>query len=85
MEQALRNNGLKASGVVSADTTRAYKPQREIFDEALKISGCTPGEVVHIGDSYDTDVVGCTTWGSDRCCFCGDKQDSMTTWLPQKV
>ena len=58
MKQALRHNGLKAAGVVSADTARAYKPHREIFDEALRISGCTPGEVVHIGDSYDTDVVG---------------------------
>ena len=58
MEQALRHNGLKAAGVVSADTARAYKPHREIFDEALSISGCAPGEVVHIGDSYDTDVVG---------------------------
>ena len=58
MEQAQRHNGLKATGVVSADTARAYKPHREIFDEALRFSGCTPGEVVHIGDSYDTDVVG---------------------------
>ena len=58
MEQALRHNGLKAAGVVSADTARAYKPHREIFDEALRASGCIPGDIVHIGDSYDTDVVG---------------------------
>ena len=58
MEQALRRNGLKAMGVISADTARAYKPHREIFDEALRVSGCMSGEVVHIGDSYDTDVVG---------------------------
>ena len=58
MEQALQRNGLKAAGVVSADTVRAYKPHREIFDKALRISGCAPSEVVHIGDSYDTDVVG---------------------------
>ena len=58
MEQALQHNGLKAAGVISADTARAYKPHREIFDEALRYSGCTPGEVIHIGDSYDTDVVG---------------------------
>ena len=58
MEKALQSNGLKAEGVISADTVRAYKPHREIFDEALRFSGCTPGEVVHIGDSYDTDVAG---------------------------
>ena len=58
MEQALRRNGLRTAGVVSADVARAYKPRREIFDEALRFSGHTPDEVVHIGDSYDTDVVG---------------------------
>ena len=31
---------------------------REIFDEALQCSGCTLGEAVHIGGSYDTDVIG---------------------------
>ena len=63
MEQALSCNGLKAAGVVSADTARAYKPHREIFDEALRLSGCMPDEVVHIGDSYDTDVVGARSAG----------------------
>ena len=63
MERALRRNGLKAAGVVSADAARAYKPRREIFDEALRFSGCTPDEVVHIGDSYDTDVVGARVAG----------------------
>ena len=63
MEQALRRSGLKAAGVVSADTVRAYKPRREIFDEALRLSGCMPDEVVHIGDSYDTDAVGARSAG----------------------
>ena len=36
MEQALRHNGLKAAGVVSADTARAYKPHREIFVPRVK-------------------------------------------------
>lgn len=63
MEQALRRNELKAAGVVSADAARAYKPHQEIFDEALRISRCIPGEVVHIGDSYDTDVVGAQSAG----------------------
>ena len=63
MEQALRRNGLNAAGVVSADTAQAYKPHREIFDETLRVSGCTPDEAVHIGDSYDTDVVGARVAG----------------------
>lgn len=63
MERALAQNSLNAAGVISADTVRAYKPHREIFDEALRISGCTPEEAVHIGDSYDTDVTGARTAG----------------------
>lgn len=63
MERALAQNGLKAAGVVSADTVRAYKPHRELFEEALRISGCAPDEAVHIGDSYDTDVVGARAAG----------------------
>ncbi len=63
MEQALARSGLKAAGVVSADTVRAYKPHRELFEEALRISGCAPDEAVHIGDSYDTDVVGARAAG----------------------
>ena len=58
MEQALERNGLRPAGVISADTVRAYKPHREIFDEALRLSGCTTDDAVHIGDSYDTDVMG---------------------------
>jgi len=63
MEQALRINGLKAAGVVSADIIHAYKPHREIFNEALRISGCTPSEAIHIGDSYATDAVGARSAG----------------------
>ncbi len=63
MEQALRLNGLSAAGVVSVDTVRAYKPHKELFAAALRLSGRAPEEVVHIGDSYDTDVVGARTAG----------------------
>ena len=54
---------MKAAGIISADTARAYKPRQEIFNEALRISNCTPDEAVHIGDSYDTDVVGACSVG----------------------
>lgn len=63
MERALERNGLRPAGVISADTVRAYKPHREIFDEALRLSGCTTDDAVHIGDSYDTDVMGARVAG----------------------
>ena len=40
-----------------------YKPRREIFDETLRVSGCALGEVIHIEDSYDSDVVGARSTG----------------------
>ena len=55
MERTLRHNGLKATGVVSADAVQAYKP---IFDEALRVSDCTLDETIHIGNTYDTYAVG---------------------------
>lgn len=63
MEQALQHNGLKAAGVVSADTVRAYKPYQEVFEEALRLSGCTPNQTVYIGDTYDTDIIGAKSAG----------------------
>lgn len=63
IEDMEAQNGPHAAGVVSADTVRAYKPHREIFDEALRLSGCAPGEAVHIGDSYGTDVTGARAAG----------------------
>lgn len=63
MEQALKKSGLQVADIVSADTVRAYKPHRELFDEALRISGCALDEVIHIGDSYSSDVVGARSAG----------------------
>ena len=42
---------------------RAYKPHKEVFDYALKISGCAAREVIHIGDSIVSDVNGASAAG----------------------
>ena len=55
--------GLRPAGIVSGEMACAYKPHREIFEKALEISGCTPEEVVHIGDSYNSDIVGAHSAG----------------------
>lgn len=39
------------------------KPAKGIFDEALRISGETPETSLHIGDSYEDDVIGAQNAG----------------------
>jgi FMN phosphatase YigB (HAD superfamily) len=36
----------------------ANKPDPTIFQLALKRAGCSPNEAVHVGDSYEKDVLG---------------------------
>ncbi len=41
----------------------AEKPDRRIFDLALGRARCDPAEAVHVGDSWEADVVGATRVG----------------------
>ena len=50
-EECLEQNGLTAAGIISGEMVRAYKPHKEVFDYALKISGCTRVRCRR-GDSY---------------------------------
>ncbi len=56
VQECLEQNGLEAAGIISGEMVRAYKPHKEVFDYALKISGCAAGEVIPNGDSIVSDV-----------------------------
>lgn len=58
VKRAMEQNRLTPKGIISADMVKAYKPHKEIFEKALEISKMLPEEVVHIGDSYQSDVQG---------------------------
>ncbi|MCL2884058.1 MAG: HAD family hydrolase, partial [Oscillospiraceae bacterium] len=49
---------LYPAGVVTSEEARAYKPQREIFDFALHKFGLSSDEILYIGDSVRSDVLG---------------------------
>ncbi|MFQ5986418.1 MAG: HAD family hydrolase [Thermoplasmata archaeon] len=49
--------------VVTSEATRTYKPAPAIFQEALHQTGYTPGEGLHLGDSFGEDVIGATGAG----------------------
>ena len=55
---AIEYHGLRPAGVFTSENARAYKPRRELFELALCKTGLDAGEVIHIGDSVGSDVVG---------------------------
>lgn len=50
--------GLRPAGVITSEQARYYKPRPEIFRYALEKTGFRPEEVVYIGDSLNSDVLG---------------------------
>lgn len=63
IRKSMEEKGLSPAGIVSAETVKAYKPHKEIFEEALKVAGCDKEEVVHIGDSIQSDIAGANNAG----------------------
>ena len=63
VQECMEKNSLEAAGIISGEMVRAYKPHKEVFDYALKISGCAAREVIHIGDSIVSDVNGASAAG----------------------
>ncbi len=65
LESAIRGIDFKFADLVTSESARAYKPRSEIFQYAFERNGLTPESVVHIGDSYSSDVVGAHQCGID--------------------
>ena len=56
LEESMREKGLRPAGIISAELARACKPDRAIFEKAMKVADVTPEEVIHIGDSITSDI-----------------------------
>lgn len=63
VEKALARHQLVPAGIITADMAGFYKPHQEIFEKALSVSGCAAEDVLHIGDSYTSDVLGARAAG----------------------
>ena len=50
--------GPLVDAVVMSAVVGAAKPDARIFQAALELAGCAPGEAVHVGDSAEDDVGG---------------------------
>ena len=61
--QAIDYHGLKPAGVFTSEDAKSYKPRKELFEFAIKSTGLSADEVVHIGDSLSSDVAGASAIG----------------------
>ena len=56
LNESMRLKDIHPAGIISAETVRACKPHKTIFEKALEVAGVRPEEAVHIGDSITSDV-----------------------------
>jgi len=54
--------------VITSETSNSLKPQKEIFEYAMKKSGATLNESIMLGDNLDADILGAINAGMD-CVF----------------
>ncbi|MCR5323277.1 MAG: HAD family hydrolase [Lachnospiraceae bacterium] len=57
LEDSMRLKCLNPAGIISAETVKACKPNRLIFEKALEVAGVKPEEAVLIGDSVTSDII----------------------------
>ena len=56
LNESMKLKDLHPAGIISAETVRACKPHRAIFEKALESARVKPEEAVHIGDSVTSDI-----------------------------
>ena len=60
---AIDFHGLKPQAVFTSEDAKSYKPRNELFELALKKTGLSAEEVLHIGDSLSSDIKGANSVG----------------------
>lgn len=63
IETAIAHHSLTFDHVVTSEDVRSYKPRPELFVAGLDAVGCSPGRVLHVGDSLTSDVAGARELG----------------------
>lgn len=63
LDSAIEYTGLPKTARVTSEEFRSYKPRPELFEAGLGLLGLDPAEVLHIGDSWGSDVVGANALG----------------------
>ncbi len=63
LQLALKHCNLHFDWIVTSEDCRAYKPRAEVFKEALHLLDLPASEVLHVGDSFSSDVCGAKSLG----------------------
>lgn len=61
--KAIEFHGLRPMGVFTSEDAKSYKPRKELFEFALRSTGLSAEQVVHIGDSMSSDIKGVSSVG----------------------
>lgn len=65
----LKRKNLPVKAIITSESSRSYKPDSKIFNNAISALRCQPNEILHIGDSQSADVLG------------GKRAGMLTAWL----
>ena len=63
IEKAIKYHGFKPTKVFTSEDAKSYKPRKELFELALMVTGFASSEIVHIGDSLNSDIKGASNLG----------------------
>jgi 2-haloacid dehalogenase/putative hydrolase of the HAD superfamily len=63
MNSALKCISAEPKGVFTSEDARSYKPRKELFLYALEQAGLSADEVIHVGDSLESDIKGASSVG----------------------
>jgi 2-haloacid dehalogenase len=62
----VRNIGVPFDRVITAEQARAYKPAPTVFDYALRELGCDAGQILHVAQGFEYDIVPAHALGWER-------------------
>jgi putative hydrolase of the HAD superfamily len=67
---------------VFADEHGARKPDRRLFEAAVRLAGCRPDEILHVGDSLPEDVAGAQAAGLRAVWINRERHPNTTAIVP---
>jgi len=60
---AVTHHGIRVNGIYTSEDVKSYKPRKEMFQRCLDENNLAADQVIHIGDSYSSDIVGANNCG----------------------